>query len=226
MQFRTYEIEITSKAPLLCHADNLTHAANMEKWSKDPANKGVSKPGDDRTPAWRWLGCLYNYAGVICLPSDNLMTVLREGGKRCPTGRKGATFKAQSQSGIIIEASAWPLLVGPNKRVIKMTELDHLKNESDYAKHEEEAVKLGFELFAKRARVGQAKHVRVRPKFDVWSCTGRVMVTDEEITTEVLDNILRFAGRYAGLCDWRPSSPKSPGPFGTFEATVKQVSAE
>jgi len=65
--------------------------------------------------------------------------------------------------------------------------------------------------------------VRVRPRFDNWSCGGTVTVFDDMITTDVLKNILTFAGTYAGLGDWRPSSPKSPGPFGKFTAEVKQV---
>jgi hypothetical protein len=41
---------------------------------------------------------------------------------------------------------------------------------------------------------------------------GTLTEFDDTITATVLQNILTAAGRYCGICDWRPSSPKSPGP--------------
>ena len=96
-----------------------------------------------------------------------------------------------------------------------------LREESDYAAHEAAAVAQGFELFAKAAKVGQSKHVRVRPRFNAWSCSGTITVFDETITAEVLSQILEQAGIYCGLGDWRPSSPSKPGPWGRFRATAK-----
>ena len=55
-----------------------------------------------------------------------------------------------------------------------------------------------------------------------WSVNGTITAFDDTITTVVLSNILTAAGRYAGLCDWRPSSPKSPGPWGTFTSVIKE----
>jgi hypothetical protein len=92
----------------------------------------------------------------------------------------------------------------------------------DYEAHCQFAREHGFELFAKSARIGQSKHVRVRPKFVRWEVSGTVTAFDDTITTDVLTSILTAAGRYAGLCDWRPSSPKSPGPYGTFTAVIKE----
>ena len=150
------------------------------------------------------------------------MTVLREGGKRCPTGKGQTTFKSQTQSGLVVDQSSWSLLVA-NGAEIPYTPIKALINESGFDLHELQAQELGFSLFVKRAKIGQAKHVRVRPRFDQWSCQGTITVFDEMITTEVLKNILTFAGNYAGMGDWRPSSPKSPGPWGKFTATIKAV---
>lgn len=221
MKSRTYQVTITGETPLLMHADNLSWAEQMKAWSLDPANRGKSVAGDDRTPACRWIGNLYTEGGKVVMPSDNLMTVLREGGKRCPTGKGQATFKAQTQSGIVVDQSAWPIVV--NGHEIPTEPIMALVKEDDFAKHEQAAFDLGFMLFVKRAKIGSAKHVRVRPRFDQWSCAGTLTVFDDAITTEVLANILTFAGRYAGLGDWRPSSPKSPGPFGKFTSTIKEV---
>ncbi len=94
MQTRRYQIELTGVSPLLMHADNIEAADAMERWQKDPTNKKGSKAGDDRTPAWRWLSCLYVSEGAVVVPSDNLMAMLRDAGKQCPTGKRMQSFKA------------------------------------------------------------------------------------------------------------------------------------
>lgn len=221
MEMRRYEVRLTGQTPLLLHHDNLQWAEVMQAWGRDPANKKTSVAGDDRSPAWRWIGNLYTEAGRIVVPSDNLMTLLREGGKRCPTGKRGATFKSQTQSGILIDTASWPLFV--DGKEVPYAPIHALIENTNYQAHEAKAKELGFELFAKRARVGQAKHVRVRPRFDRWETAGTLTVLDEGITTEILQLILSYAGAYAGLGDWRPSSPKSPGPFGKFTAVIKEM---
>jgi hypothetical protein len=81
---------------------------------------------------------------------------------------------------------------------------------------------LGFSLYLKRARIGQSKHIRVRPRFESWSATGELVVVDDQITEAVLTDILEVAGKYKGLGDWRPSS-KTPGTFGMFNASLRQT---
>lgn len=221
MDTRRYHVTLTGETPLLLHHDNLPWAEVMRRWSLDPGNKATSVAGDDRSPAWRWIGSLYVDAGRCAVPSDNLMTVLREGGKRCPTGRGQATFKAQTQSGILVDQAAWPLAVAGAE--VPYAPIKALIGEADFELHEMAVSDLGFSLFVKRAKIGQAKHVRVRPRFDQWETAGTMTVFDAMITRQVLQNILTFAGAYAGLGDWRPSSPKSPGPFGKFTAVVKEA---
>ena len=67
-----------------------------------------------------------------------------------------------------------------------------------------------------------SKHIRVRPMLRTWAVSGELIVTDEQITDEVLNSILAYAGTYKGLCDWRPGS-KTPGSFGTFKAKVTRI---
>lgn len=222
MQMRQYEVTLKGETSLLLHNDNLEWADVMDEWKKDPANKKNSKAGDDRSPAWRWIGSLYVDDGILVIPSDNLMTVLREGGTRCPTGKGKKTFKAQTQSGIIVDQLAWPLLV--DGETIEYSPIQAMIENPEYLEHKKLAKSLGFELFAKRAFISLGKkHVRVRPRFNRWSTVGTMTVVDDQITPEVLQNILTFAGTYSGLGDWRPSSTKSPGPFGKFSATIKAM---
>lgn len=90
------------------HADDLRWRGELDRWLLQPNNRS-GKPGDDRAPAWRWLGYCYQDGNYLGIPSDNLMTTLREGGAKVPTGKKGQTYKRQSQSGIIIDQMQWSI---------------------------------------------------------------------------------------------------------------------
>lgn len=201
------------------HADNIDWAGPIDAWRRDPGNKALQVAGDDRSPPFTWISYLYVEDGKVVIPSDNLMTVLREGGAQISfKGKK--TFKAQTQSGLIIDQSSWPLVV--NGKEIPYSEIEPLVGEPSFKAHEDKAKSLGFALFTKRAKIGSSKHVRVRPRFDNWSCSGTITVLDQTITSTVLEQILKFAGAYSGLCDWRPSS-KTPGRFGRFDVQIKPL---
>jgi len=221
MKARTYKVTLAGQTPLLMHHDNIAWCEVMKRWENHPANKKDSIAGDDRSPAWRWIGSLYVESNRIVIPADNLMTVLREGGKKCPTGKGQQTFKSQTQSGIVVDQVAWPLLVAGKE--VSYDPFRALIENPEFAEHEKAAEDHGFVLFVKRARIGQSKHVRVRPRFDNWACFGTMTILDSQISTEVLQNILDFAGTYSGMCDWRPSSPRSPGSFGKFTATLEEA---
>jgi len=221
MKTRIYTVTLTGVSPLLMHRDNITAGEAVKRWSKDPANKKVSAAGDDRTPAWTWLGYCYHDNKRLVIDADNLMTMLRDGGKKCPAPTGKGSLKSQTQAGILVNEIGWPLLVDGAE--IPWKPLDALHNSEDFAEHEEAAKALGFTLFVKRARVGTSKHVRVRPRFDNWTASGTITVMDDQLTTEVLQNVLTHSGFYCGLCDWRPGSPMAPGQFGRFEARLQLV---
>lgn len=219
---KTYRIDITGVQPLLMHADDIEWADQMTAWKDDARNKKTSKAGDDRSPAWRWIGGMYNDGEYVVMPAENLMRCLMEGGAMVPVpGAKGSkTFKAQTQSGMLPTAHAYPLLIA--NRPIKFAPFAHLMHEADFATHKTVAEANGFSLFLKRAKIGTSKHVRVRPRFDNWGFTAEMIVTDEQITQTVLQEIVTFAGQYKGLGDWRPGG-KTPGPFGMFRGVVSLV---
>lgn len=218
---KRYSVTLKGETPLLMHNDNLAWADVMEKWRLDPANKKMSVAGDDRTPPWRWIGTLYVEGNKVVIPSDNLMTMMREGGKKVSTGKGQQTFKAQTQSGIIVDQSAWPMIV--NGKEVPYASIKALIGNGDFEAHMQTAESLGFELFVKRAKIGNAKHVRVRPRFDSWLISGSLTVLDETITTSILESILKIGGAYCGLCDWRPSSIKAPGSFGKFTVEMEEI---
>ena len=218
---RKYRIEITGTQPLLMHADNIGWADEMDKWKAQKDNKKSSKAGDDRSPAWKWLGCLYHDGKHIMIPTENIMRCLMEAGAMVPVpGTARKTFKSQTQSGIMPTAIGWNLLL--KGEPIPYEPLADLMDERDFGKHEEVAKKMGFELFLKRAKIGKSKHVRVRPCFQQWQAIGELLVTDEQITEAIFNDILDSAGRYKGIGDWRPGGA-TPGSYGMFRPAFEQV---
>lgn len=215
----TYRVTLTGKAPLIMHRDNIEWADQMEKWRNAPENKGGSVRGDDRSPAHTWIGCVYHDGEKLIIPAENVMRSMMEAGAMVPTGQGKKTFKSQSQSGISPLDNFKFLLDGEE---VPFSPIEDLKNERDFDTHQEIVKDLGFTLFTLRAKVGTSKHVRVRPRFAKWSCVGELYVIDEMITHTVLQTILSYAGKYKGLCDWRPGCA-TPGVFGTFNAEVKRI---
>lgn len=212
---RQYRAELTGITPLLMHSDNIDWADQMELWRADPANRDKSKAGDDRTPAFRWIGSVYHNDDVICMSSDNLARCLMEGGALVPVPGKGKkTFKAQTQSGMKVDDLLIPLHV--SGKIIPMGPINELMNVGAFPDHIVAARKMGFSLFSKRVRIGAAKHIRVRPKFDSWKLIFTISVWDEAITKDVLRSVLDYSGMYKGLSDWRPGS-KTPGSYGMFK---------
>jgi hypothetical protein len=185
----------------------------------DPTNKNVSVPGDDRSPAFTWVGYLYSDGESVAIPSDNLAACLRQAGARVKLGGR-KTLKEGAVSGLWIEQDHLPLTVGG--KPVPMAPIERLKGETDFTAHLAAARKMGFVLFAKRARItAKSKHVRVRPKFDTWAVAGSLEVDAPEITKDVLDMLFFQAGRI-GLGDWRPGCA-TPGRYGMFDATVKTL---
>ncbi len=221
---KTFAITLTGKTPLLMHHDNIDWADFMDTWKASPANKKTSKAGDDRSPAWRWLGCCYHDGKALVIPQENIMRSIMEGGVMVPVpgGKMGKTFKAQTQSGMMSTHPFWTLQTAAGL-TIGWTALAALKNVDTFADNLAAVRAMGFDLLVKRARIGTSKHIRVRPVFAPgWSVRGSLSVWDEQITEEALANILEYAGQYKGLGDWRPGG-KTPGPYGTFEATLERV---
>lgn len=226
MDIKKYAIKLTGTAPMLLHQDDVEWSDQMKDWLRVPANKKNSSAGDDRSPAFRWIGSLYRmHTGdveVVCVPSDNLMSCLREGGALVGTGNKNSTFKAATQTGMRVLEIGWPIYTRVGK-LITCERLPGLMKEPDFAVHKQVAGEMGCPLFVKRARVGQSKHIRVRPMIEMgWTAEGTMAVTDERIKKDVLTEILFQCGVYRGLCDWRPGS-KTPGPYGTFSVEVKAL---
>lgn len=209
------DFELIGTNPLLMHNDDVVASDELSEWRKDPANKNVSVAGDDRSPPWTWQTYLYRDGASVVMPSANIMVALRAAGAQVIL-KKNKTFKELTQSGMAIKSEYCQFFA--SGKPIAIADVLALKDRP--FRQQFEGVKpLGFSLYVKRARVGQSKHVRVRPRFDAWSVRGAVAVVASEITFELLEKFFDLAGM-GGLCDWRPQG-KTPGSFGQFTAKLK-----
>lgn len=213
-----YEFVLKGTMPLLMHKDDVLMSDVLNAWRKDPKNKTVSQAGDDRSPAWSWMSYLYHNSEHLAIPAECLMACLRGAGAKIPAKR--GSFKSMSQSGLLITTDFCEFT--NNGEQISMADIMKFKN-SEFLDQIAEVQKLGFDLLIKRAKIGQSKHVRVRPMFKSWGVSGVVTVTEPAITHDILGSLFEIAGRLIGLGDWRPSSPSSPGSYGLFTADVNPV---
>lgn len=214
-----YEFTLTGKSALLMHYDDVEFADEVGAWRHNANNKKKKgeQSGDDRRPAWTWVGYCYHDGTNLAMPSANLTACLKKAGARVPlSGNK--TFKEIAVSGVLFPDEF--LAFANDGKPVPAAPILALLTVADFKTHAATAQRLGFRLFVKRASVGAAKHVRVRPRFEAWSVRGTLEVTDDRLTAEALDSIFAEAGK-VGLGDWRPGSPKSPGPFGMFRHTLK-----
>lgn len=214
------------------HNDNIDFTEKVDKWRKDPQNKRISVAGDDRSPAWSWIGYCYTNGlkgseGRLIIPSDNIMTCLRDAGAKMPTGKKNATFKTVTQYGFQLTDVGFKFY--NNGEEIKTDWINELRGNNEFKQHVDAVESHGFDLNIKRARIGNGKnakkHIRVRPQFTNWSAEGDIQVINPEVTGlthDVCQRLFDIAGSIIGLGDWRPSCA-SAGMFGCFAATVQSV---
>lgn len=209
------QFDLTGSTALLMHQFNIEGQELLKEWREDPANKNQSKKGDDRTPPWTWQTYLYNDGNHVTMPHDNLMGALLKGGAQVTLkGKK--TYKELSQSAIFIEQEFMDFRVGNTK--IKMADITAMADKS-FREQAVAVTKLGFRLFSKGVSVNNARHIRVRPRFDTWAIQGTAMISSDDMKFEALQQIFGFAGA-CGLGDWRPGTKGRPGSYGQFKSRL------
>jgi len=223
-KLENYEFTLQGRMPILMHSEDIEGADRVKAWRRDPLHKNTDR-GDDRHPAWTWVTYLYidSKTGLISIPQTSLIKMLVEAGKsfKMPGSRK--TLKGAVAALVQFNLINYPLTFDGDKQV-NYEALLPIADMEKFDKQAEEVRKLGFTIDMRRVTVGTNKHIRCRPHFHNWSITGRIRVdnTDGTIDKTTVEELFNFAGRFQGLCDYRPSA-RNPGPFGTFDATVKRV---
>lgn len=214
-----YKFQINGITALLMHNNNIEERDRIEAVRKKM--KG-GKAGDDRSPPESWKGYVYRSeeTGNVCVPSENLLTCLLNGGVKVKVSGK-ETLKTHSQR-VGFDRLDYDLLV--NGKPIACADIDKITGE--FTEHANASRNLGFRLHVKPASVGKSKHIRVRPMFTNWSIAGTFEIETEDTTIlglTALRDLFSTAGRLAGLGDWRPSSPTRPGQYGRFSAEVERA---
>jgi hypothetical protein len=215
-----YEAVLTGLTPLLMHQDSIENADLLDAWRKHPDNKKKSKAGDDRSPAWTWKTYCYNDGKHITIPSDNLRAALLRAGMKIPQAKGRGSLKADAVADIVYDAMDYPLLIAG--KPVSWSAVEAIDNKAYFSEHVASARGMGFDLFVKRAKIGQSKHIRVRPKFSSWSMRVTFEVFGDTLTDDTLTMLWDIAGARSGLGDWIPSA-KTPGPYGRFSAAVKRI---
>jgi len=210
-------------SPLLMHADDVMMSDELSQARKSMA-RGEKQAGDDRSPAWSWHTYCYRDGEHLVWPSENLMVSLRSAAATIIYSKQ-KSFKELSQSGLCIPTET--LEFSTRKGPVSWGMIEDWRDENTpFMQQSKEFTKADPDctLFVKRAKVGQAKHVRVRPRFENWFVKGQIIITNNEITFERLTEFFEIAGDRCGLGDWRPSC-KTPGPYGRFQASLKKSKA-
>lgn len=215
---RKFTVTLTGLSALLMHWDNIewSDAIGEARTRIKENDKAEFAAGDDRCPPETWKGYVYNDGEHVCIPTDNLRSCLMKAGAKV-TLKNQETFKKATQSGIVFTDAYAKFAV--SGKSIKMSAIERISGK--FSEHLVAAKALGFKLLAKRAKVNAAKHIRVRPMFAPgWQIIAGFVVGDDRISADILSKIWDYAGDLIGIGDWRPDSPKSPGPYGRFSAKL------
>ena len=221
----TFIAELTGVTPLLMHADDIeagdTVTAARKAMKGDRAAMAEFKNGDDRFPASTWKSYLYHDGTHIALPGENVLKCLSHAGKSIPRGR-GSNYSKIVQSSLTYPSTHFEFY-GRYGR-ISMEDIHQatakINDVTGFQETAKAVAPLGIKLWAKRAVVGTAKHVRVRPRFDHWRATIELTVVTEDFDEKTITRMFDLAGMYSGLGDWRPSAPRAAGPYGKFTAKL------
>lgn len=214
-----FDFTLTGTTSMLMSNDDVDAADVLTAWQKNPDNKKMSVPGDDRSPPWTWMGRTHHDGKHLAIPQAVIMAILREAGKKM-TLKGQTTFKGESQSALFIPHEYCALLVG--KKQVKWSDILAIRDQT-FAEQAQSVQKMGFVLMSKRAAVNNKKHLRVRARFDDWTVKGRIEIVEPTISEEILNTLFRIGGSKCGMLDWRPNA-KSPGTHGQF--TAKLVRAD
>lgn len=180
---------------LICHNGQLADESN--EWTqrvnslKDKAKQSKSEELNRQLREARVIGGLYlDSNGQPVLPQNMIAAALARGASKVDL-KKGKHF----MSGITVCGNACLIHDGPED----VTEL---------AKDERFQFNVGVVI-------QKATVMGTRPIFREWAAELPITYETDLVDEDTVVRIIAAAGRYIGLGDWRPSSPK-PGKHGRF----------
>lgn len=185
---KTLVFQIESIVPLLMHDDKTANPLN-EYTKKLKSLTGKRKKTDEDHAAIaevEWNASLYYENGNYIIPTKVIEATLLASAKQF---KKGTLLKQ-----CVIVADDMVLEFKDN----------NLKPEKLYKKLEY--------VDMRTVKIGQAKTTRCRPKFDNWKGEFTVILDEEKLNAEEIEQIVNNAGKYVGMCDYRPR-------YGRFQVT-------
>ena len=184
------KFRLTGKSPLLMHNGRLADPLDVATREIKKVTSKRKKTDDDHVELSRleFLGSLYtDESGPPCIPGDVMAACIKSGAKEAKNGTK-------FDKGVFITDYAIPLQFDGPKNVDALW---------------------ADKRFVHRAgvKVGQARVIRTRPKFDQWACEFSLEFNPEVLDHDEVVQGVTDAGNLKGLCDYRPR-------HGRFETEV------
>lgn len=196
---RRFRFTIREVSPLLMHRD-----ARIDEVSEMGGQKSRTRKKNIPTREEECARSLYRAPdGKIGMPSFAVWRSLVNAGKQFP-GRftKRGNASREIASGLVVlpgPDAILPLLINGKQA----TEKDFIPD-------------------TRAARNSDGTSVmRSRPRFHNWSIAVEAEIDPEMVNPDMLPELLYIAGRREGIGDFRPSAPKSPGPFGRYKLEGK-----
>lgn len=194
IKMKMYKIKIKSASPMLHHGSQSVGMEKVELKKKG----GTALLGDSE----EWKKTIYFDEKVgVHLPASVFEACLINAGKQFKvTGRKTAT--EYIKSGVFCMEECLPFLVDGSP--IKTLDDERIIIDKRTTKNPST----------------RGRNMRYRARFDKWSSEFTIMVnSDDYITSDLLKEIIKYAGMFVGVGDYRPR-------FGRFMLdNFKEVSA-
>lgn len=181
MAWQTLRYKLTSSAPLIMHNGQMANPLN--KWAKAmkliSSKRNKTDADHEEMARIEFLASLYMSLDGPIIPSYVFDSMLVNAAKK-------------SKEGMLAKSSVFCL--------------NHAQLEYDGPRTAEELWADERFPFAAVVKVGTARVVRTRPKFDDWSCVMEINVETTLVNPSRIDEWMRVAGTQVGLCDWRPQN--------------------
>jgi hypothetical protein len=182
MVWNKAKFRLNSDAPLLMKNGQTVDPLNkFAKASKEISSKRKKTDADQlELRKIDFMGALYvDSSGAPCIPANVLEAAIIAGAKKSKQGPK-------AKAGMFVESLAPLEYEGPRTA-------DELYGDGN-----------GPFVDVSPVKVGQAKVMRCRPKFDTWSLEVDLQYDDTMCNKSEVEQWLRDAGSQCGIGDWRP----------------------
>lgn len=190
MDAEKVRMRLTGTRPLLMHSSRLADPLDPIRARLTKITSKRSKTTADHLEISRieWHGGLWTHEGRPCIPQEALISSFK-------TAARARNRGQEASAGIQIDRPAFLQYDGPR-------DLDELGSDDRF-------------VFRTTVRVGRARTIRTRARFDTWAVEFDVLFLPTLLNrAEVLDTFMT-AGFTKGVGDWRPT-------FGTYLAEERK----